>query len=199
MPPAFPPKKLFRVRKTDKKNLTTKIWITFTSTPWWKNSANGEWAGKGSERQTTFSWEYTQQISKLRSCTHGILPGGSGSGLREKKKSNQNGFSRKRKNKATRCVISGMSFAHRPLDDASQRWPVEVMVADARWSVSLTLPNRDSIYRSKCYTFLCHSDINLTLLHRAGNSFHPRATERTKCFRCVIPFHRPAALGARYR
>lgn len=88
-----------------------------------------------------------------------------------KKKSNQNGFSRRRKNKATRCVISGMSFAHRPLDDASQRWPVEVMVADARWSVSLTLPNRDSIYRSKCYTFLCHSDINLTLLHRAGTAF----------------------------
>lgn len=36
---------------------------------------------------------------------------------KEEKKSNQNGFSRRRKNKATWCVISGMSFAHRPLDD----------------------------------------------------------------------------------
>lgn len=125
------------------------------------------------------------------------LPGGSGSGLREKKKkSNRNGFSRRRESKAAGCVISGMSFAQRPLGYASQRWPVEVTVADSRWSVSLTLSDHDSKRRSKCYTFTCHSGVNLTLLHTAGdswntNSFHPQVTQQTKCFMCVIPVHCP--------
>lgn len=173
--------------------MTTGVWITFASTASWKNSANGEWAGKGSKRGTTFpSSTHNKCQNSCHACTAFYLePKGSGLCM---KKVNWNGSSRRRENRATWCILSEMSFSQWPLGYASQRRPVKVMLADARWSVSLTLSNHDNIYGSKCCTFTCYSDINLTWLHIAGNSwhtnsFHPWITSGSQRFLCIIPSH----------
>ena len=72
------------------------------------------------------------------------------------------------KNKSSSCILGEMSFSHWPSGYLSQRWPVKVMLADARWSVSLTLSRHHSIYGSKCCTFMCCSHINPTLFTERG-------------------------------
>ena len=120
-----------------------------------------------------------------------VLPGGQGVRTRHEK-INWSSSSWRKKNKVSWCILGEMSFSHWPSGYLSQRWPVKVMLADARWSVSLTLSRHNSIYWSKCCTFVCCSHINLTLLHRAGShwntsSFLPRVTQGRKCSMLTLP------------
>lgn len=139
--------------------------LCFTAS--WKSSANRERAGKDSKKRTTFSLNTHDESENSLPHACRVLPGGQGVRTRHEK-INWSSSSWRKKNKASWCILGEMSFSHWPSGYLSQRWPVKVMWHSARWSVSLTLSRHNSIYWSKCCTFVCCSHINLTLLHRAG-------------------------------
>lgn len=83
-----------------KKNLTTGVWITFASTASRKNSANGDWGGKGSKRGTTFPSSTHNKCQNSCHARTAFYLEAKGSGL-WMKKINWNGSLRRRENRPT--------------------------------------------------------------------------------------------------
>lgn len=162
--------------------MNTGVWITFVSLPHGKILPTGSGLGEAVKGEPHSHWAHAIKVQIPR-----VHAQRSTWRLRGEhyawKNINWNGSPRRKKNKAAWYVLSEMSFSHQPWGSIHQRWPVKVMLADAQGSVSLTPSNHHSTYRSKCCTFPRGSGVNLTLLHRAGNSwntssFHPRSTSK---------------------